>query len=122
MKNDIHNSMFANDTNFYNNFQKLRYHGLVYYARDENGQRVRGHWLITRNGWAFLRGEIRLPKHVLVKNNHIVGRSDEDVSMRDVYVGAETMQTTFEYFDEDGRPVGIRPHRQSLFNQIGLQI
>jgi len=99
----------------YNNFQKLRYHGLVHHVTDRTGQRVRGHWLITRNGWAFLRGELNLPKWVTVRNNHIVDRSSELINVRDVYYGSEAIHTVFEYFDEDGYPVGPRPiHKLSL--------
>lgn len=92
----------------YNNFQKLRYHGLVHHVR-KNGVWLRGHWLITRNGWAFLRGELDLPKFVKVKNNSIVERSLDLINVRHVYYGSEVVNTTFEYFDDDGRPVAIRP-------------
>lgn len=125
MKNDFKNKDLAKGHSSYGNFQKLRYHGLITQVR-LNGQKHRDRWLITRNGWAFLRGEIELPKYVLVKNNHIVGRADELLSVREVYKGANTIQTEFEYFDDDGKPIGLRPalrsQQGSLFNQIGLGI
>lgn len=95
--------------NNFNNFQKLRYHGLVHHVRDRSGNKVRGHWLITRNGWAFLRGEIELPKWVTVRNNSIVERCPETIHVKYVYHGSEVIQTTWEYFDEAGNPVGVRP-------------
>lgn len=95
--------------NNYNNFQKLRYHGLVHWVKDSKGNKVRGHWLITRNGWAFLRGDIELPKYVLVKNNAIQSRAPDTFHVTEVYRGSEVIETTFEYFDDNGRPVGVRP-------------
>lgn len=96
----------------WSNFQKLRYHGLVAKVKDKQTDRVvKGRWLITRNGWAFLRGDIELPKFVLVRNNHIVpdSHSKQLIGIRDVYRGSDVIQTTFEYFDDAGRMVGVRP-------------
>lgn len=119
-KNDFQLHELSGNINSYNNFQKLRYHGLIHYVT-RNGVRQRGHWLITRNGWAFLRGEITLPKYVLVKNNHIESKSDRHITVREVYYGSEEIQTTFEYFDDDGKPVGFRPTiRQSNNMQMSL--
>lgn len=110
-RNEVPATVF-HDISSYNNFQKLRYHGLIHYWRNSQGNEVRGKWLITRNGWAFLRGELSIPKYIIVKNNHLESRSDTLVSVRDVYYGSEILQTTFEYFDEAGRPVGFRPTLQ----------
>jgi hypothetical protein len=120
MHNDISIKTFNGDSNLYNNFQKLRYHGLVYYAHKDNS-RVRGHWLITRNGWAFLRGDITLPKFVVIRNNHILTKSDQEISVRDVYYGSDVLQTTFEYFDNEGNAVGWKPTRQMVASrQVSL--
>ncbi len=97
------------DANQYTNFQKLRYHGLIHHYKNAAGDRVKGQWLITRNGWAFLRGELDIPKYVLVRENHIDSRADTTLSVRDVYYGSDAIHTTFEYFDEAGRMVGLRP-------------
>lgn len=100
---------FAGNPSHYNNFQKLRYHGLITQVK-VNGERVRDRWLITRNAWSFLRGEIELPKYVDVRNNRIVERATTTIGVKDVYRGADIMATTFEYFDhETGEPIGIRP-------------
>lgn len=112
MTNDFRVREFAKPEEFkrFHNFQKLRYHGLITPVKDkQTGQRIKGRWLITRNGWAFLRGELAIPKYVLVKNNSIQSRSDTTVRVGDVYYGSEAIQTTFEYFDDDGNPVGYRP-------------
>lgn len=92
----------------YNNFQKLRYHGLIAKAKVD-GQLVRNEWVITRNGFRFLRGVISLPKYVLIKQNHVVERSDLLVNLTEVWRGAPYLETSFEYFDDYNNPVGIRP-------------
>lgn len=106
----------------YANFQKLRYHGLIAQVRT-NGVKMRDHWLITRNGWAFLRGELKLPKFVLVQDNSTLeyGRSDVLVSLLDVLQGGDYMETRFEYFDEDtGAMVGLRPAQLKVYEQTSL--
>lgn len=108
-RNDFDLHELFSTYNLYNNFQKLRYFGMVHHVKDTHGNRVRGHWLITRRGWAFLRGEVEAHKWVTIRGNHIVERSHETVSVRDVFYGADVIQTAFEYFDESGNPVGYRP-------------
>jgi|SRR5690606_2128878 len=112
---------FATEPTKYNNFQKLRYHGLVTQVK-QNGVKLRNDWLITRNGWAFLRGELKLPKYVLVKNNHVEasGRSDVLVGLLDVLKGGEYMETRFEYFDDNGNMVGLRPNVPQDSPQLSL--
>lgn len=111
MKNDFMTKDFTDDNEYklYSNFQHLRYHGLIAHVK-VNGQKVRKHWLITKNGWAFLRGDIDLPKYVLVKDDHTQSRADQRVYLKDLLHGEPYVQTSFEYFDDDGNPVGIRPH------------
>ena len=117
MKNDFMVRDFSEPAEFktYNFFSHLRLHGLIFKVKI-NGRVQRGRWGITRNGWAWLRGEIALPSYVLVKNNGIESRADSLIFMRDVWYGSDYMQTTFEYFDEDGKPVGFRPtvHRPQV--------
>lgn len=93
----------------FHNFQKLRYHGLTTPMRDAAGKRMKGSWLITRNGWAFLRGEIELPKYVMISENTIKSRSEELVTLRQVDASQFEIQTQFEYFDEANNPIGLRP-------------
>lgn len=111
MTNDFMVRDFTEPEDFkrYNFFSHLRLHGLVFKQRDRAGNEIRGRWGITRNGWAFLRGEKQLPKYVLIKNNSIVSRADELVGFREVWRGENTMQTSFEYFNNYGEPVGVRP-------------
>lgn len=108
-RNDIPLKTVATDITFYNNFQKMRYHGLIHHYRDAQGNRVRGHWLITKNGWAFRRGEISLPAEVTVRDNAIINRSAQHVHVRDLLRGVDYPAVTFEYEDQYGNPVGVRP-------------
>lgn len=110
--NDFSLKELNEESNLYTNFQKLRYHGLVHYGRTATGARHTGHWLITRNGWQFLRGELKLPKYVTVKDNHPLqgGRSDVLVGFLDVLKGADYIETHFDYFDEQtGAMIARRP-------------
>lgn len=111
MQNDFMVRDFTEPADFkrYNFFSHLRLHGLIFKQRDVNGKEIRGRWGITRNGWAFLRGEKLLPEYVLVRNNAIESRADLLVGFKEVWQGEDTIQTSFEYFDDDGNAVGMRP-------------
>jgi hypothetical protein len=98
----------CNEPSHYNNFQKLRYHGLIAKVKVD-GQLVRNEWCITRNGFRFLQGKIDLPKFVTIKNNHIVEKSETMLSLTDVWHGAPYLEASFEYFDDDNNAVGLRP-------------
>lgn len=112
--------VFGDDINSYNNFQKLRYHGLVHHVK-KNGDPVRGRWLITRNGWAFLRGELKLASWVMVRGNRVMEqRSVDMLSVKDVYIGSDILDTVFEYFDENNKPVGWRPTAKDRNMQLTL--
>lgn len=94
----------------FNFFSHLRLHGLVFKQRDAAGKEIRGRWGIARNGWSFLRGDKELHKYVKVKDNEIKERSAEMVKFMDVWRGEATIETSFEYFLDDGTPVGLRPN------------
>lgn len=67
--------------NEYNNFQKLRYFGLVAKVRKSDGTHERGFWLLTRNGNAFCKGLKDMPKSVLTFRNKIQDRSKVKISI-----------------------------------------
>jgi len=69
--------------NEYNNFQKLRYWGLVHHAKKNNVKS--GCWLVTRNGGSFLRGEMAMSKKIKTFRNEIEEKSDEVVWIFDYY-------------------------------------
>lgn len=98
----------------YGRFGALRFHGLIAKMKDDDGKVIKGEWIITRLGWAFLRNDPthgRIAKFVYMQDNHI--RDDLErgplVSIVDVYKGADYMQTNFEYVDVRGNFVGVRP-------------
>lgn len=120
-KNDFDLHELFGQYNIYNNFQKLRYFGLVHHVTDKfTKAKVRGHWLITRNGWAFLRGELLVHKWVKVRDNHIIEHSPDLIGVRDVYRGSDILTTTFEYFDENGQPMGVKPKSKPMPKQGSL--
>lgn len=58
------------------NFQKLRFHGLIAHADEENPRN--GEWLITKRGGQFLRGEIEIPKRVKIFRNHVIEHEEKE--------------------------------------------
>lgn len=50
--------------NQWDNFQKLRYWGLVRKHYDVEGNRVGGCWEVTEKGYEFLKGKISIPRVV----------------------------------------------------------
>lgn len=63
----------------YNNFQKLRYHGLVAKVRKHPA-----HWLLTHLGSEFLHGRKTVPRLKVSYRNVIVGRTEDQVGVRDI--------------------------------------
>lgn len=68
----------------YNNFQKLRFHGLIAHCKNEDGSRDSGYWLITKRGSEFLKGSLSIPDRVKTFRNHVVGHSTHLVSIAGV--------------------------------------
>jgi len=80
------------DKNAYNNFQKLRYFGLVAKVKD-----MSGYWLITRRGAQFVHGKTRVNKQVRIFDNHIVERSLGTTSILEV-MACQTYWPLAEWF------------------------
>jgi predicted transcriptional regulator len=80
--------------NDYNNFQKLRYHGLVAKVKAKAG-----YWLITKRGGQFLRNEIAIPAGVKTFRNHVEedGHTKETVRITDFKDRYPTFQSEFAY-------------------------
>ena len=99
-----------------NNFQKLKYWGLVAKYR-ENGKHIAGFWVLTRNGGAFLRNELDMPKKVKTFENHLIEKSQERTRITDFFncYGEEYWQQTFI-----GLP--IENEQKELFLKVGSQI
>lgn len=59
---------------------KLRIHGLIAKVKDEKGHHKARMWLITKKGWAFLKGE-PVPRKVVIYNNQVLGHDGGDVTI-----------------------------------------
>lgn len=68
----------------YNNFQKLRYHALIAKVRDEKGNHLGGHWLLTRRGNLFCKNQIKIPAKVQTFRNRISEKSEQLIDILDV--------------------------------------
>lgn len=100
----------------YSNWATIRRFGLI-----AEGDR-RKTWLITPYGWAFLRGKRKVKSWIMVRDGHVrheLGYGPE-LLINQLKGGVEPIQTTFEYFDDDNRPVGVRPTavRESLRQRL----
>lgn len=82
--------------NEYNNFHKLKFHGLVKnYIDQETGYPVQGYWSITEKGKMFLINRLHIPLYVTTFRNKVVSESEENVSF------AGIMGDDFEkYYDQ----------------------
>lgn len=92
----------------YNNFQKLRFHGLVAKVDEKPG-----HWLITKRGGQFLRGEIVIPLRVQSFRNKVKDHSPQTIHISELKNKFPEFQSQFAY--EYQRPVGVAPV-PTLFN------
>jgi len=69
----------------YNNFQKLRYHGLIAHVIDKQTKKDEsGYWLLTKRGNLFIKNEISIPKKVFIFRNKIQERGKDLVSVHDI--------------------------------------
>ena len=104
-QNDIHLDKDTEGTEFElrysqrSNVSILRFHGLVAKVRDENGKHIAGHWLITRRGASFLKGDISIPVKVRTFDNHVTDHSPEMVSFRDVMKEAPQNLPIVDFID-----------------------
>ncbi len=77
--NEVHKRDLDLSTSQYGNFQKLRYFGLIAHVDDEGTA-----WLITRQGWQFLRGQWQAASRVQTYQNRIMQRDDRRVDVHEV--------------------------------------
>ena len=85
----------------YNNFQKLRYFGLVAKVKDPiTKNNEKGYYLLTRNGNRFLLGQLDIPKKVYTMSNKISGKAIEKIFLSNVLSSKE-----IPYWDDYTTPV-----------------
>lgn len=106
------------DPSAYGNFPAIARFGLI--AMDKTAPK--GLWLITPFGWQFLRGQRPVKSWVKVKNGHVRPELGHGPLLRinQLKHGIDPIQTTFEYYDDNNQPVGIRPAAQRTTNQMSL--
>jgi hypothetical protein len=98
-KNSVHLQQQCDfSKNEYNNFQKLRYFGLV------RPTGARGRWLITRRGGHFIHGRAKVNAKLLIFQNGIKDRSSETV---DIYQVLKQLGPTW-------------PRREDFFAELPL--
>jgi len=78
--------------NEYNNFQKLRFHGLIAHVPNKSG-----YWLITKRGGQFLRGEIAIPDQVQTFRNNVIGHSEGRIHINQLKNKVPDFQKEFAY-------------------------
>lgn len=88
------------------NFQKLRFHGLIAHADEENIRS--GEWLITKRGGQFLRGEIAVPKEVQIFRNQVIGHGTGLIHIKQLKKLPPEFNPSFAY----EQPVAIRQFTQ----------
>jgi hypothetical protein len=99
----------------WNNFTKLRFHGLAAKC-DAPRNNKSGHWLLTARGAQFLRGELEVPLRVRTYRNRVIDHSDELVGIRKFKDQIPYFETMFDY--EVRKPAVRRspePQMASLF-------
>lgn len=85
---DMQGTAFELTPHEWNNFSRLRFHGLVAKYK-EDGQHIAGLWLLTKRGAQFLNGTIKIPESVMIFNNRIIDRSQVLVSLSEVFRNSE---------------------------------
>lgn len=98
----LHDMKYDNELKLHqwNNWTKLRFHGLVAKYK-EGGKILSGYWLLTRRGAQFLNGELTIPKSVQTFRNVVVGHSEDLVSISDVMKDKIYVQTIHDIKTEE---------------------
>jgi hypothetical protein len=104
------------NTTEYNNFQKLRFHGLVAKFK-EDGERKSGFWLLTKRGALFLKGELAVPIRVQTFRNEVVDHDEHKVYVSDVIQSTPYLETidSIEYEIQD---LPNRPTMESMRRKV----
>lgn len=95
--NDLKGKPYELTRHEWNNFTKLRFHGLA--VKSEQS----GYWLLTKRGNQFLLGNLEVPSEVLTFRNRVEAKSERLVKVGDVigtnpYV-EDLLDLQYEYAD-----------------------
>lgn len=89
-RNSIHLDEIGLNQNQFNNFQKLRYFGLVAkFVDPETKKNVAGYWLLTKRGNLFLKNELAVPCSVYTFRNKIINREPIKLKVSEIVLSAE---------------------------------
>lgn len=104
--NEIHLQKEVEMTkNQYNNFQKLRFFGLVAKVRNDDSTHKTGYWLITNRGGEFLRGKISIPRRVKTFRNQVEDHDPETVFIYRYLNQFPWFETEFQFEIVDGKVI-----------------
>lgn len=78
---------------------KLQHWGLIAHVQ-QDGKNLRGKWLITRLGWAFLKNEASVPMSVYVFRRKTVEKSEQQVTISQFPEVAEHIDFWQKEFDQ----------------------
>jgi hypothetical protein len=96
----------------WNNFTRLRFHGLAAKC-DEKGKSGSGYWLLTSRGSQFLKGEIFVPLKVKTYRNKVMNHSNEVVGIKEFERKIPSFETDFKY--EVKKPIKLPEASLRLF-------
>lgn len=124
-RNSIHlEEIGLNTSSQFNNFQKLRYFGLIAkYEEPKSKKNLAGYWLLTKRGNQFLKGEIAVSRSVYTFRNKIVDRDQvklmisEILSDPEIPEWQERLDFPFDYADlMDIEDMKVDANGQGLIN------
>lgn len=74
---------------------KLRLHGLIAQAKDEDGVKMANKWLITRKGWDWVDGD-PIPEKVVVFDNQVLGHAGGNITIDEALHGKLVRSDEYE--------------------------
>lgn len=105
LKNDMDDTPNELGRSERSNWTKIRFHGLVAKVKQENGRQKRGHWLLTKRGNQFIKGDLHIPLEVKVYRNKVIAHSEIVVDIHEVMQSRPWVHTIddikFEVYDGD---------------------
>ena len=55
---------------------QIRFHALIAKVKDDRDKHIPAHWLITKRGSEFLKGQISIPSYIWTQANHVIPREE----------------------------------------------
>jgi len=86
------------------NFQKLKYFGIVVKAPPDGEAQHSGWWQITQRGWDFIRGTKAMPSFMWTYRGEVVDESTELVSIHEIKHDPYYLQWGDYVAESEGHP------------------